>query len=54
MMQMIHEGPAPANAAIAHPITDLDDSHIPEMIEFTQLTKPGYVFVDKPRADHQP
>nr|WP_067058472.1 GNAT family N-acetyltransferase [Mucilaginibacter sp. L294] len=40
MLQMVHEGPAPTNPA-SQQITDLDDSHIAQMIELTQLTKPG-------------
>ncbi|RYU91999.1 hypothetical protein EWM62_00735 [Mucilaginibacter terrigena] len=40
MLQMVHDGSAPS--AFSSPqITELDESHIPQMIELTQLTKPG-------------
>lgn len=40
MLQMVYEGPVPTNST-SQKITDLDDSHIPQMIELTELTKPG-------------
>jgi GNAT superfamily N-acetyltransferase len=40
MLQMVHNGVMPTSPA-THQITDLDDSHIPQMIALTQLTKPG-------------
>lgn len=40
MLQMVYEGIAPANSSTQR-ITDLDDSHIAQMIELTELTKPG-------------
>jgi ribosomal protein S18 acetylase RimI-like enzyme len=40
MLQMVYEGPVPVNST-PQQITDLDDSHIPQMLELTQLTKPG-------------
>ena len=40
MLQMVHNGVMPTSPA-ANQTTDLDDSHIPQMIELTQLTKPG-------------
>jgi ribosomal protein S18 acetylase RimI-like enzyme len=40
MLQMVYNGPVPVTDAPLQ-ITDLDESHIPEMITLTQLTKPG-------------
>jgi GNAT superfamily N-acetyltransferase len=40
MLQMVHEGLAPTNSP-SQQITDLDESHITQMLELTELTKPG-------------
>jgi predicted GNAT family acetyltransferase len=45
MLQMVHNGVMPTSPATQQ-ITDLNDSHTPQMIALTQLTKPG-PFLDR-------
>lgn len=45
MLQMVHNGVMPTSPATQQ-ITDLNDSHISQMIALTQLTKPG-PFLDR-------